>query len=495
MTFQPYPHQTRTVEAVRTAAAEGHRRILVVSPTGSGKMAMAAMILASAAMKGFSGCFVADQRELVSQCETELRRMGQEWGTLLSGVDNHSPMAPLQVIAKDTLWARAFRRKRVAMPGAHVLCFDEADRSVSRTWRAVADYYTTSFIIGFTATPCRTDGRGLGPPTGYYTKLIVGATYEELLALKRLVPARIVAPRTPDLKGIKVSKGDYAKGELEKRMNQDVLVGNILDDYKKWGEDRVAIVFASGINHSIHIRNEFRRAGIPAEHLDGKTDKSEREDIMGALREGRIVLCNYGVATVGVDVPIAKCGIIARPTKSLRLWRQMCGRFARPYPGYSDYLIIDHSASWERHGFPDVDIPWSLDAKEKIGERIEKEKKKKERAELEPYKCKECHEVYRGPRCPKCGYRPERKPKSVKMEKGDLHEVDRSKITQVDKQKKWDECLGWAIGTGKKVGAAAHRFRQETGTWPNNKIAKVPRGKKQWNMSAKEFYQEHVCEQ
>src|SRR5215208_6286163 len=84
--------------------------------------------------------------------------------------------------------------------------------------------------------------------------------------------------------------------------------------------------YHTGVEHSVHIRDEFRRAGVMAEHLDGKTPLDERETILKGLADGRVELvANCAVLCEGWDQPHASCLILARPTKSLGLFRQMVG--------------------------------------------------------------------------------------------------------------------------------------------------------------------------
>ena len=515
-TITPRPHQSRTLEAIRQSARQGKKKILVVLPTGGGKMLLAAMIMEAAWVKGRPACFFADQRELIGQHERELMRLGVNFGTIMSGTDSKSTSACIQVIAKDTLWARAFRRGRMAAPSADVICMDECHKSLSKTWQAVAEHYKDSFIVGFTATPCRADGRGLGD---FYDELIVGATYKELQDAGYLVPCTVYAPDKPDLTGIKVCRGDYAEKPLEERMNQSRLVGNIVEEWKRRAEGRITLCFATGIQHSIHIRNEFRRAGVNAEHIDGKTPTNERDDLLAALNDGRIqVMTNCGVLTTGVDVPIAKCCIMARPTKSFGLFRQIAGRVQRAYPGYSDCLLLDHAGAVDTHNcFPDDDMEWTLEKTEHA--KLKEPKDGKDKGPVRtcpkckaafrgdwcpkcgtkfakaPYRCEACGKEYRGPQCPHCGHRPEMAGKGVKMEKGDLQKRQRKELSAAslnDKQGEWDKCLGWAIGTKQKIGAAAHRYRQRFGKWPNNELRFVPRGKSEWNMNARDYYEQHV---
>lgn len=491
-------YQTRTQDGIRDSIRRGHRRILVVEPTGAGKGYVSARIMQQAFLKGNKSAFFADQRELVQQLGDQLARLGCPYEIVLAGEENEYASAHeanmakmIRVASKDTLWARAFRSQKMELPEATIVQFDEAHRSLSKTWMTLGQAYDNSVVIGWTATPCRTDGRGLGD---FYTDMVLGATYKELQDLGFLVPVKVWAPDRPDLKGLKVSKGDYAKGDLEARMNQEKLVGNIVEEWKKRAEHRQTVCFASGVKHSIHIRNQFLRLGIKAEHLDGTLSDGERADILGRVRDGiTTILCNYGVATTGVDIPAWKYMINARPTKSFSLWRQMGGRIQRPHEGHQFALIQDHSDCAMRFGFPDEDVEWTLDTTAKIQE--EHEKKQKEKKVKDPYCCDKCKCVYRGPHCPECGYKPERNGKDVKMSKGELQELERAKAnrqaTHQDKQKFWDECLGWAVGTNAKVGAAAHRYKQRFGVFPNNQLECVPRSS-QWQMVAKDFYHKVV---
>ncbi len=492
------PHQARTLDAIRNSAMSGHKRILVVGPTGSGKMFVAAKILEAAADKGRRGAFLADQRELVQQCREELESH-DVWCTTVMAGEEETLCTNVSVISKDTLWARSFRRDREEKPRADVLVMDEAHRSISKTWSAIAEHYHDAFILGFTATPCRTDGRGLGE---FYDDLIIMATYKELQQQNFLVPIKLFAPTQPDLSGIKSSHGDYHKKQLECRMDREQLVGDIVKDWRQRAAGIATVAFASGVNHSIHVRNEFRRVGVRAEHLDGTTELHKRQDILGAVADGRVdVLCNYGIVTTGVDLPILKCAICARPTKSFGLWRQMCGRIQRPYAGFTEAIVLDHSSAWQRHGFPDEDVPWSLDATEKIQKRIERNSKKPRDPDDGPLQrcCEQCQCVFTGPTCPRCGWRPERVPRRVEMTPGELAEVQRVKARREtsleDKQKYWDQCVGWAAfgSTPRTVGAASCRFRDKFGVWPNRVHGMRRRAAASHRMMlARDFYEKFV---
>ena len=494
------PYQTRLFDEVRKAIGMGKRKILIVLPTGAGKGRCAARVMEMATAKGTTSAFFAEQRELIYQIEKHLGGFNIPSNIIMAGVKNeyasasHADLADMNyLIAKNTLWSRAFRSKKMEIPNVGMVHIDECHQSLSQTYIAIQEAYKHSIILGWTATPCRTDNKPLG---AIYNHMVQAATYKELQDGGFLVPVRVIAPTSPNLKGCKASNGDYQKADLEKRMNRDEMVGDIVQEWMRHTQDRSTVVFAAGVQHSIHIRNEFRRYGIVAEHIDGNMPEKERDDIIEEARNGSVrVVCNYGVATTGIDIPAWKYMICARPTKSFGLWRQMGGRIQRPYHGHDHCFIQDHSDNSLVFGYPDEDVEWEIDGDESIAEKHRKKKARekgddgKEKGDI--FKCDQCHTPYRGPHCPACGYRSERKGKEIEMKKGELKELERKRAnkeaTQMDKQKYWDKCLGWAIANDRKVGAASHRYRDKFGVWPNRDINNVPVSC-QYQMTGKEFY-------
>jgi superfamily II DNA or RNA helicase len=72
------------------------------------------------------------------------------------------PSAPVQVCSIQTLHERAVRRRSIDLPDAKLVFVDECHHARAQTYQSIIDAYPNSVIIGLTATPCRSDGRGLG---------------------------------------------------------------------------------------------------------------------------------------------------------------------------------------------------------------------------------------------------------------------------------------------------------------------------------------------
>jgi superfamily II DNA or RNA helicase len=310
-------------------------------------------------------------------------------------------------------------------------------------------------IIGLSATPCRADGR---PLQGHFEELVAAAVYSELIA-GGFIDAPLVysTPMPADLSRVHTAGGDYNLDELEDAVNRGALVGNIGAEWQKRAEGRRTVVFCVSVKHSLAVRDMFRELGVTAEHLDGTTEELERAAILSRLACGYTqVVCNVGVLTEGWDCPPVKCGVIARPTKSLALWMQMAGRFLRPWGGITP-LLLDHGGNVDRLGMPHADREWSLTGKPKKAKGDAPEKVCKECFAYIPASSREC------PHCaaeqPKPAPPPPPEPVVVDLALRTL-DGDDAQLAFFRKEHKKARERGW------KFGAVLHRFRERFGQEP-----------------------------
>jgi superfamily II DNA or RNA helicase len=214
----------------------------------------------------------------------------------------------------------------------------------------------------------RTDGRGLRwlySSTPGFESLICGPSVNQLIAADYLVPFKLYAPahiiHASDA-GLKTTAGDYNKAQLENLVKKTLVVGDVIDTWKKHACGRRTVLFAVSVDHSKELAKAFRETGIPAAHLDGDTPMSQRQDILAEFTAGRVlVLCQHSIVTEGVDIPLIEAIQFSRPTKSLTIWFQAIGRSLRPAPGKTHAVIIDHTDTHLNLPWPDNEIPWSLD--------------------------------------------------------------------------------------------------------------------------------------
>lgn len=468
------PYQLDVFERLQGKRAAGTKRLLLVMVTGAGKTHVAVHLIEDAVQRGLSVLFLAHRHELIVQASRRLFEAGLgDHGIIKTGLPPRLHV-PVQVGSVQTIHARAYRSKRIALPDFDLIIIDEAHHARARTYQQIIEAFPKATLVGLTATPCRGDGRGLG---NIFDELIEGPSVDQLITEGHLVGTRIFAPASPDLRGVHSRQGDYVVDELAEAIDKPQLVGDIVTHWLRHGENRRTVVFTVKVAHSIHVRDEFRRAGITAEHIDGTTPIEKRTEILRKLDAGKIrIVANCMVLTEGWDQPAVSCIVLARPTRQIGLYQQMVGRVLRPYPASdkTDAVILDHAGAVHMHGFPEDPIQWTLSTDKKAVNKVH------EARLASPHtqglkNCPLCGAVrMEGKPCGACGWAPGPKSRSFEFEDGDLARVERDRsVTTVplDKLNFYRQLAGVFAEKRRrnpaiKNGWLAWKYKEKTGEWP-----------------------------
>jgi DNA repair protein RadD len=465
------PYQVEVIAKYGRTVAAGRKRICLVAPTGSGKTVVGAAIIKRAAERHQTVLVLAHRREIITQTSRKLHDHGIRHGIIQAGFEKLlRPMEAVQVASIQTLHARAIRLDAMRLPPAHLLIIDECHHCPAQTYQKIIDSYPNATLLGLTATPCRGDGRGLGE---IFETIIECPQIAELIEQGYLVKSRVYAPIDPNLNGIAVRNGDYAENELSDRMDRAKLVGDIVTHWHRYGERRKTVAFACSVGHSVHITEEFVKAGVRAEHLDGTTPKDQRDATLARLASGETELVsNCMVLTEGWDMPEVGCCILARPTRKMGLFRQMIGRVLRPAEGKPDAIVLDHSGAVFRHGLPEDRVTWSLDADTRAVAPAHQVRLDRKAASL--IECTQCGTLRMGGKpCPNCGFIPHRPAQYVPHIEGDLGLVNAAtrQSTHVPhdpaERTRWHGML-YAIESRRsyRSGWARVNYKEKFGAWP-----------------------------
>ena len=468
------PYQEKAVSDLRASLLGGKRSPLLVMPTGSGKTLVANAIIDIAVKKGKQVLFLAPRREIIHQTIETVRAAGVHAGVIMAGEPNDM-FAPVQVACVPTLHRRL---AHTLPPPADILLLDECHLSISKSNQEVLAHYPNAIKIGLTATPARTDGRGLGE---VFDDLVMGPTIRELTDWGFLVDVEYFAPTTPDLDGVKIQMGDYNQRELGEKMIP--LIGDVITNWARIAPDRQTVVFTVNVAHSRYLCEAFREIGVVTEHIDAKTPNDERRDILYRVHKGDVqVITNCDVLSMGWDCPPISCAVLARPTKSIARYLQAAGRVLRPYPGKENCIMIDHTGVVEDLGFVDDIFPWTLDGKERVQERIAGDRPK-----AAPLTCPKCATIFKETdTCPACGHRmvSERK-EAIEAVEADLAQIDKKSRTATAQNREWDTAdkqefysglIAVGIEKGYKSGWSSTQYKQKFGVWPNamKKVSGTP---------------------
>lgn len=414
MTIALRDYQEVAVAEVRAQFKKKVMPVLFVLPTGGGKTYTFSYIAHSAANMGRAVCIIVHRKELLLQASASLSNLGIEHG-LISPDFTPKPSAMVQVASVDTLLLRM--KKRAFKFG--LLIFDEAHHVIAgNKWGRVYELLGKPPMLGVTATPVRTDGKGLGEHAGgVFKAMVLGPSVVELIRRGMLINPHVYAsPFVPDVDDIKTDKnGSDNLVALAKVVDKPKITGDAVSHYAEICPGARAIVFCSGIEHAKHVRDEFNARGYRFELLVGAPHMSdaERTAVNKRLRRGEIHgACTVDLVSEGYDLPDLECCIMLRPTASEALFLQQVGRVMRPSPGKTECWLLDHVGNVgklvdgvfkRKHGLPNEEREWTLDGRRK------KKKKKAEEEEIEDKveikQCPKCFTTHEAaPKCPRCGY-------------------------------------------------------------------------------------------
>lgn len=364
--FQLRPYQHEALHGGRDypgifAALSEHGSSVLVLPTGCGKTEVFAQVVEECLRRGRRALVVAHRAELIGQAFDKIaaRTSVSPWNLGVEMAQQRAADHHRVVVASvQTLAGRRLEKFRAEDYG--LLVVDEAHHATATTYRRILDHFAAggTHRLGVTATPHRMDGKGLGEVFAS-----VAYVYEiaDAVADGWLVPivGKIVLDEALDLSRVRTTAGDYNLGDLGEVMERAPAVALVAKGVVDSAGERPAIVYAVTVDqaHAIAETINLLRPGS-ALAIDGTATDSERERALKMFSRREIqYLCNCALYTEGVDLPLAACVAIARPTKSKALYTQMLGRGLRllglsmadsAAAGKLDCLALDFCAASER---------------------------------------------------------------------------------------------------------------------------------------------------
>lgn len=405
MTLQLRDYQQDLLDKTFSSFREGHHRPLVVAPCGAGKSYIFAELIRRT--KG-EALILTHRQELKRQHEGLLRNLA---------VTN----ARVAMILTEA--------NRVGeYPAPALIITDEAHLSRSNSWVKVIDYYDT-YTVGFTATPCRLDGRGMGD---VYDTLIEGVDVQWLIDNHRLAPYEYYAPTLVDTSDLRTIAGDYVVSDMEQLMNERAIYGNVIETYRKFASGERTIAYCVSVGHARATAEAFNSAGIRAEVVSAGTPYTLRQKIMEDFRCGRFsVLCNVGIISEGISIDEVSCCLLLRPTESVALGIQQMMRCMRYLPGKTA-KIIDCVGNYLRIGLPTDKREWSL------SQPVSKRRLTDENGNFYIRSCPECFMTFQtAPKCPFCGSEYPLHPREIQAKQEiELQRITAEEIARVNEAKK-----------------------------------------------------------
>ena len=309
------PYQKSCIEAIE---AQPPGAYLCQLATGLGKTVIAANIPRQGRMLWLS------HRE-------ELCRQPEKYFDCSFGIERAELRSNGEEVISASVQTLVRRLDKFKPDEFDIVVVDEAQHSPSKTYRKILQYFKPRKTIGNTATPSRGD------------KVRLDDIYEKIIFQRDLkwgiesgYLSDIYCLRCDigyDLTGIRSSRGDYAPGELEERM--EGTADAIAEAYQKYAVGQT-LIFAVSVHQCEEIAKRIPGAVV----VTGET--KDREQILKDFTARKIpCIVNCMVFTEGTDLPLVETVLIARPTQSESLYCQMVGRGTRLSPGKDRLILID----------------------------------------------------------------------------------------------------------------------------------------------------------
>jgi len=316
------PDQQQVKNDIYIEWSKGHRNIVAVMPTGSGKSILVSDIILDGYGQNLAQAVIAHRNELVSQMSIHIANRGIPHRIIganetvsqitrlhretFNGRSFINPSAKTAVVGVDTLIAR---RETLADWAAQIdrWVVDEQHHLLRppNKWGKAVEMFTNAHGLGVTATPERPDGQGLGAHAdGVAHSMVQGLSMRELINIGALCDYEIVCP-TSDIEvndDDVTAGGDYSPKKLKAAAKGSHIVGDVVKAYQRYASGKQAICFATDVETSGKIAAQFNEAGIRAASLSAETPSAVREKYNKEFISGKLlILVNVDLFDEGYD--------------------------------------------------------------------------------------------------------------------------------------------------------------------------------------------------
>lgn len=468
------PYQAKIVADIDAVwAVNPKANICMVLPTGGGKSVVLAHLMER--HQGASIC-MAHRNELVGQLSMALARCGvmhrliaqepivravcrqqlEEMGRVFVNASARVGVAGVQTL----LGAKAQREHGAWFQSVTLVVPDEFHHYLAGNsyGRAVA-LFPHGVIVGPTATPVRTDGKGLGRHAdGLADVMVRGPTGRQLIQMGYLVPYRIFCPPGDfDRSALVVSAGtrDFTDASVKQAVRKSHILGDIVQHYQRIAPGKLGLTFGPSVEDAQELTEQYLAQGVPAELLSGETEIGVRLRAMRRFAKREVLqICNCALISEGNDIPNLDVVSDGVPTQSFGKLSQKFGRMLRVsvrkeladrWDEFTDEerrahiaasdkpygIFIDHVGNIESlskdFGLPDTFSRWTLDRRERRSSSAPSDV-------VPTTSCAMCTRSYERlyPACPYCGYAPEPvSRKGPEYVDGDLFELDAETLARM----------------------------------------------------------------
>lgn len=401
--MQLRPYQQETIDIILTKFYSGVNRQVVKWSTGLGKTVLFCNLPDE--MKLDKRMMVLVNRdELCTQAVDKLqrwnptRKIGIEMGDQSCSLYDDIVVASVQTLGRNN----SLRIGKFGPKSFGLLVIDECHYSAAPSYDRVFKHFdiwnnADLLTLGLTATPKRTDGKGLNH---IYQEIVYDYPLLQGIRDGWLADLRGIKVKTKtSLENVRTKGGDFDVTQLTNTINTDVRNEDVVKSWLEYGDDRQTLVYVPRIDHAKELAGAFKRYGCSFEAVWG--DDPDRKLKLKMHRERKLRgLVNVDLLVTGYDDWQVGCIVMARPTQSETWFTQALGRGTRIPEGIAnlkealrlgepvekkDCIVIDMVDNTRRHSLVTLPTLFGLNAEgdmkgkpvTKIVEEVEQAQAKK----------------------------------------------------------------------------------------------------------------------
>lgn len=349
--IKPNNMQKQALQEIAKVRDTGEKRAIVVSATGTGKTILSALDVR--AVKPNRLLFIVHREQILDRAIEEYKRVIRDtdisFGKLAGGIKETN---------KDYLFATVQSLSKLKTLNSFdseafdYIIIDEVHRAGSKTYKEIIDYFDPDFLLGFTATPERTDGFNIFELFDY------NVPYE--IRLQQALNDDLLAP----FHYYGVTDFVTAAGEViddTAQLEQLVLperIDYLLEKIALYGHVGISVkglIFVSNVAEAdalaVALNEKYlfdKRLRTIA--LTGENTVAERESAVELLENGDLdYIITVDIFNEGVDIPVVNQIVMMRQTQSAIIFTQQLGRGLRKAAGKDHLRVIDFIGNYQNN--------------------------------------------------------------------------------------------------------------------------------------------------
>ncbi|MFA6846453.1 MAG: DEAD/DEAH box helicase family protein, partial [Sphaerochaetaceae bacterium] len=340
----PNSMQREALASLAQLRAQGARKALLISATGTGKTYLSALDVK--AFKPRRCLFIVHRERILKDAMKSFKQiLGEQYQYgLLTGSNKNTHaqflFASIQTLSQENILSLFDRY------AFDYIIVDEVQHSGGATYQQVLSHFSAQFLLGMTATPERMDGFDI------YSLFDHNITYEirlqQAMEQKLLCPFHYFGITDISVQGQEIDDLASFRNLLSEQRVQWIV--NILDKYSPCGIPRKGLFFCSRIEEAQELSKALNEHNLRTRALSGFDNDTSRLEAIQDLEQGKLeYILTVDIFNEGVDIPFLNQVVMLRPTKSVVVFVQQLGRGLRKCPSKEFLTVIDFIGNYRNN--------------------------------------------------------------------------------------------------------------------------------------------------